>query len=141
MIWCKALWLYFFSYISSLRRHCGASCTSGSSACVEGDIPYSCTHQAAAAVLGSAGRGCPPTTPVNTSGDMTLNSRGNRGSLISTTSSAASKPRSVVTLAGLIGDSQQQKDSWLKAKVCQLGNIVTFMIFFLFFKLLLHFAL
>ncbi|XP_060592528.1 pecanex-like protein 1 [Ruditapes philippinarum] len=114
---------FFKNAWQSLRRHCGASCTSGSSACVEGDIPYSCTHQAAAAVLGSAGRGCPPTTPVNTPGDMTLNSRGNRGSLISTTSSAASKPRSVVTLSGLILDSQQAKDSWLKAKITDVSCV------------------
>ncbi|XP_053374613.1 pecanex-like protein 1 isoform X2 [Mercenaria mercenaria] len=114
---------FFKNAWQSLRRHCGASCTSGSSACVEGDIPYSCTHQAAAAVLGSTGRGCPPTTPVNTPGDMTLTSRGNRGSLISTTSSAASKPRSVVTLAGLIGESQQQKDGWLKVKIVDVSCV------------------
>lgn len=107
---------FFKNAWQSLRRHCGASCTSGSSAYVEGEIPYSCTHQSAAAVLGSAGRGCPPTTPVNT-GDLTLASRGNRGSLISTTSSAASKPRSVVTLGGLIGESPQQKEGWLKVKI------------------------
>ncbi|KAL4237244.1 hypothetical protein ACF0H5_001963 [Mactra antiquata] len=110
----------------SLRRHCGASCTSGSSACIEVDIPYSCTHQAAAVVLGSATRGCPPpTTPVNTSGDVTLLSRGNRGSLISTTSSAASKPRSLVAFSGLLGDNALQKDTFglFKVKIIDVSYV------------------
>ena len=114
-----------FIIVCSLRRHCGASCTSGSSAYVEGDVPYSCTHQAAAAVLGQTGRDCGrPSTPFNSARDMVLTNRGNRGSLISTTSSAASKPRSMVTLAGLIGDSQQLKDTLTstKAKVRSLTS-------------------
>ena len=42
----------FLDCCSRIRRNCGASCTSGSAAFVEGDIPYSCTHQSAANALG-----------------------------------------------------------------------------------------
>ena len=50
-------------------------------------------------------RSFPLSTPTNQPGEISLHSLGNRGSLIST-SSAASKPRSLVTLGALIGESQ-----------------------------------
>ena len=60
----------------------------------------------------------PTGTPTNhPSQDLALYSVGNRGSLISTSSTVASKPRSLVTLAGLIGDSPQPKDAATMHKV------------------------
>ncbi|XP_052769095.1 pecanex-like protein 1 isoform X2 [Mya arenaria] len=99
---------FFKNAWQSLRQHCGASCSSGSVAFGEGDIPYSCTHQAAAAVLGQGGRGCgPPTTPGSNPGDLALTTRGNRGSLISTSSSATGKPRTSL-LANLIAEEEKK---------------------------------
>jgi len=87
---------------------------------VEGEIPYSCTHQAAAAVLGQGNRGCgPPTTPGSNSGDLALTTRGNRGSLISTSSSATGKPKSSL-LSNLIAEEEKKKEAQMigqKAKV------------------------
>lgn len=85
---------------------------------MEGDIPYSCTHASAATIQGLSARGCPnPANPVSSPLELALTTRANRGSLISTTSSAASKPRSLVMLAGFIGENQPKEKELINQKV------------------------
>ncbi|KAL3873552.1 hypothetical protein ACJMK2_036651 [Sinanodonta woodiana] len=99
-----------------MRQRCGASCASGSSGFTDGDLPYfSCTHQSAANILGSA-RSCPTSALTNQASDMPLQNLGNRGSLVSTASSIG-KPRSLGTLSSLIGESPLQKEISPNTKV------------------------
>ncbi|XP_048259849.1 pecanex-like protein 1 isoform X1 [Haliotis rufescens] len=101
---------FFQNVWKRLRRRCDATCAGGSSA-FQDDHMYSVSppHQyAAAAALGSTCSG-PGSTPTNQPQDIPLQSLGNRGSLIST-ASTASKPSALASLANLIGDSAANKD-------------------------------
>lgn len=90
-----------------MRQRCGATCTSGSASCPE-DLPYTvaCSHTGAAMTLGTRSV---LSTPTNQQ-DIGLQTLGNRGSLVSTASSA-SKPNALVTLAGFISETTSNKEN------------------------------
>ncbi|OWF38383.1 pecanex-like protein 1 [Mizuhopecten yessoensis] len=103
---------FFQNVWKKMRRRCGATCAGSSSGYSE-DLPYSlsCSPAGAATALGSMGpnsrSNCSTSTPTNQ--ELALQTFGNRGSLISTTSSA-SKPSALVTLAGFISETTGSKD-------------------------------
>lgn len=104
---------FFQNLWKKMRRRCGATCAGSSSGYSE-DLPYSlsCSPAGAATALGSIGpnsrSNCSTSTPTNQ--ELALQTLGNRGSLVSTTSSA-SKPSALVTLAGFIAESTGSKDA------------------------------
>ncbi|XP_033735638.1 pecanex-like protein 1 [Pecten maximus] len=104
---------FFQNLWKKMRRRCGATCAGSSSGYSE-DLPYSlsCSPAGAATALGSIGpnsrSNCSTSTPTNQ--ELALQTLGNRGSLVSTTSSA-SKPSALVTLAGFLTESTGSKDT------------------------------
>ncbi|XP_061167093.1 pecanex-like protein 1 [Saccostrea echinata] len=90
-----------------MRRRCGATCTGGSASCPD-DLPYTvaCSHTGAAMTLGTRSV---LSTPTNQQ-EIGLQTLGNRGSLVSTASSA-SKPNALVTLAGFITETTTNKET------------------------------
>ncbi|XP_056022403.1 pecanex-like protein 1 isoform X2 [Ostrea edulis] len=90
-----------------MRQRCGATCTGSSASCPD-DLPYTvtCSHTGAAMTLGNRSV---LSTPTNQQ-DIGLQTLGNRGSLVSTASSA-SKPNALVTLAGFITETTSNKET------------------------------
>ncbi|XP_055880236.1 pecanex-like protein 1 isoform X3 [Biomphalaria glabrata] len=91
----SAVRCFFTSLWNRMRQRCDATCAGGS-ASFELDLPYTVSHQMAAATIGST-----PRLTMNTQQiDIPLQTLGNRGSLISTASSA-SKVNTLASLANL----------------------------------------
>ncbi|BFZ12057.1 hypothetical protein BsWGS_15095 [Bradybaena similaris] len=92
----SAIQSFFSSLWNRLRQRCDATCAGGS-ASFELDLPYTVSHQMAAATIGST-----PRLTVNSPQqiEIPLQQLGNRGSLISTASSA-SKVNALAPLANL----------------------------------------
>ncbi|KAJ8308590.1 hypothetical protein KUTeg_013464 [Tegillarca granosa] len=91
---------FFQNLWKKMRTRCGATCA-GSSSGFQDDIVYgmNCSHTGAASALGSNTR----TTPTNTQ-DIALQTLGNRGSLVSTASSAG-KPSALIMDTNLVYDN------------------------------------
>ncbi|KAH9509316.1 Pecanex-like protein 1, partial [Bulinus truncatus] len=101
----SAVRCFFTSLWNRMRQRCDATCAGGS-ASFELDLPYTVSHQMAAATIGST-----PRLTINTQQmDIPLQTLGNRGSLISTASSASK----VNTLASLANLTSLNNESSLK---------------------------
>ncbi|XP_050407422.2 pecanex-like protein 1 [Patella vulgata] len=98
---------FFHRVWRRLRGQCDATCVGGSSA-YHDDLPYTVSHsqQVAVATLGKCDE---VSTPTNAGQEISLQNLGNRGSLISTASSA-SKPNALASLANLITDPTASKE-------------------------------
>lgn len=94
-----------------MRLRCGASCTSGSSACVEDGCGGT---YGLPSVISPPVTGCPPTSGQNPLSAQTPQGEGHqmstRGSMVSTTSSASKPSSAFVSLAGLIADTSLSKE-------------------------------
>ena len=112
---------FFQNIWKRMRRRCGATCAGSSSGFTE-DLPYSigCSHVGAATALGTAGNNTRPMGTPGNQQDIALQTLGNRGSLISTTSSLG-KPSALAAFAGLIAENNPQKETFnQKVRVCLL---------------------
>ncbi|XP_052105318.1 pecanex-like protein 1 isoform X2 [Mytilus californianus] len=110
---------FFQNVWKRMRRRCGATCA-GSSSGFQEEMAYSigCSHVGAATALGSAGSNTRATTigtPTNQQ-DIALQTLGNRGSLISTTSSLG-KPSALAAFAGVLTEINSKETFNQKVRI------------------------